>query len=58
MSGHVHLRRSDVDARVAVVTLSYRAKFNAMSRAMWRELAEVFGRVQASDAWRCVLLQG
>jgi enoyl-CoA hydratase/carnithine racemase len=41
-----------------VVTLSYRAKFNAMSRAMWRELAEVFGRVQASDAWRCVLLQG
>ena len=58
MSGHVHLRRSDVDARVAVVTLSYRAKFNAMSRAMWRELAEVFGRVQDSDAWRCVLLQG
>ena len=58
MSGHVHLRRSDVDARVAVVTLSYRAKFNAMSRAMWRELKDVFTRIQAGTHWRCVLLRG
>ena len=43
---------------VAVVTLSHRAKFNAMSRAMWRELREVFTHLQADSAWRCVLLRG
>ena len=57
MSGHVCLS-SDDGARVAVVTLSSPRKFNAMSRAMWRELADVFARIQASDDWRCVLLRG
>ncbi|QTD44234.1 enoyl-CoA hydratase/isomerase family protein [Ottowia testudinis] len=57
MPGKVRLS-SEGDGRVAVVTLSNSAKFNAMSRAMWRELAEVFARIQASCEWRCVLLQG
>ena len=43
---------------VALVTLSHRARFNAMSRAMWRELREVFAQLQADRAWRCVLLRG
>ena len=57
MSGHVSLG-SDGDARVAVVTLSNPSKFNAMSRAMWRELREVFARIQASRDWHAVLLRG
>ena len=57
MAGHVALD-SDGDGRIAVVTLSHRAKFNAMSRAMWRELKDVFTRIQAGTHWRCVLLRG
>ena len=57
MSGHLTLACDAVDARVAVVTLSHRAKFNAMSRAMWRELKAVFARIQHGD-WRCVLVRG
>jgi len=52
---HVSL---ESDGAIAVVTLSHPRKFNAMTRAMWRELAEVFTRVQAGDAWRCVLVRG
>jgi len=57
LSGHVSLSSDDGDARVAVVTLCHRAKFNAMSRAMWRQLQAVFARIQSGD-WRCVLLRG
>ncbi|MDO5693907.1 MAG: enoyl-CoA hydratase/isomerase family protein [Pseudomonadota bacterium] len=57
MTGHVTLHTDDAGP-IAVVTLSHRAKFNAMSRAMWRELAEVFIRIQGSTAWRCVLVRG
>ena len=58
MSGHVSLAPDEADPRVARVTLSHPRKFNAMSRAMWRELKSVFTRIQASRDWRCVLLQG
>ena len=47
---------------VAVVQLTHAGKYNAMSRAMWRQLAEVFRAIQSeaqADArWRCVLVQG
>lgn len=44
---------------LALVTLSHPGKFNAMSRTMWRELKDIFTRLQADgDHWRCVLLQG
>mgnify|MGYP003827567589 CR=1 FL=1 len=58
MSGQVFLCADDDDARVAVVTLAHHGKFNAMSRAMWRDLKDVFSRIQASPGWRCVLLRG
>ena len=58
MSGHVQLTSDEGDARVAIVTLSNPRKFNAMSRAMWRELKAVFTRLQAGADWRCVLLRG
>jgi enoyl-CoA hydratase/carnithine racemase len=43
---------------LARVTLSYPKRFNAMSRAMWRELREVFERIQQQSDLRCVLVVG
>jgi enoyl-CoA hydratase/carnithine racemase len=43
---------------VARVTLSYPKRFNAMSRAMWRELRAVFERIQQQNDMRCVLVVG
>ncbi len=46
------------DAGVAHVTLSYPRRFNAMSRAMWRDLKTVFERIQGMAELRCVLVAG
>lgn len=43
---------------VAQVTVSHPARFNAMSRVMWRELRTVFEQIQASTDLRCVLVRG
>ncbi len=43
---------------VAHVTLSYPKRFNAMTRAMWRELRVVFERIQQSTEVRCVHIAG
>ena len=43
---------------VAHVTLNYPKRFNAMTRAMWRELREVFEHIGQSTAVRCVHLAG
>ncbi|WP_424458897.1 enoyl-CoA hydratase/isomerase family protein [Ottowia sp.] len=43
---------------VAFVTLDHGGKYNAMSRQMWRQLREVFTRIQAGAEWRCVLVRG
>jgi enoyl-CoA hydratase/carnithine racemase len=40
------------------LTLSHPGKFNAMSRAMWRELRQVFTAIQADASVRCVVVQG
>ncbi len=45
-------------AGVARVTLSHPARFNAMSRGMWRELRAVFENIQRRMDLRCVLLGG
>jgi enoyl-CoA hydratase/carnithine racemase len=42
----------------AEVVLSNPAKFNAMSRSMWRQLREVFEAVQAQTALRVVVVRG
>lgn len=44
--------------RVAEVTLSHPGKFNAMSRAMWRELRAVFLDLSQRDDLRCILIRG
>lgn len=43
---------------LALVTLSHPGKFNAMSRAMWRELRAVFAALQADTSLRCIVLRG
>lgn len=55
MTGHVRLL---MDQEVARVTLSNPAKFNAMSRAMWRELRGVFSELQQRTDLRAVLVVG
>jgi enoyl-CoA hydratase/carnithine racemase len=45
-------------AGVARVTISHPARFNAMSRIMWRELRTVFEDLQNSADIRCVVMQG
>jgi len=55
MAGHIQL---DIQDRIARVTLSHPGKFNAMSRAMWRELKVVFDSLQARSDVRCVLVVG
>ena len=55
MSGQVLLNCS---GGVAQVTMSHPGKFNAMSRAMWRELRDVFDSIQQRNEVYCVLIQG
>lgn len=55
MSGHIRLHLEDAIARV---TLSNPAKFNAMSRAMWRELRQVFTELQQRGDVRVVVVAG
>lgn len=55
MSGHVRLL---IDGAAARVTLSNPSKFNAMSRAMWRELRQVFTELQQRTELRAVLVAG
>jgi enoyl-CoA hydratase/carnithine racemase len=55
MSGHVHL---EIDGAIARVTLSNPAKFNAMSRAMWRELQQLFTDLHQRTDVRAVLVAG
>jgi enoyl-CoA hydratase/carnithine racemase len=50
----------DITGTLARVTLCHAGKFNAMSRAMWRELRTVFEGLQqtAPGDVRCIVLQG
>ena len=43
---------------MATVTLSNPGKLNALSVAMWQELARAMERLSADDALRCVVLRG
>jgi enoyl-CoA hydratase/carnithine racemase len=55
MAGQVRLQTQGTLARV---TLSHPGKLGAMSRAMWRELRQIFLQLHAAADLRCVLLQG
>jgi len=55
MPAHIRYQQ---DPLVACVTLVYPERFNAMSRAMWRELRAVAEAIQRHDTVRCVLISG
>ena len=55
MSGEILLTR---DGPVATVTLSNPPKLNALTVAMWRELAAVMRRLSDEDDLRCAVLRG
>lgn len=55
MGGAVSWR---IAGSLAKVTLSHPGKFNAMSRAMWRELRAAFESIQQRSDVGCVLIQG
>lgn len=43
---------------IAFVTISNPGKLGAMSRAMWRQLAAGFERLQREDTCRCIIVRG
>ncbi|MCM2252083.1 MAG: enoyl-CoA hydratase/isomerase family protein [Ramlibacter sp.] len=55
MPGHILLGG---EGPLALVRLSHPGRLNAMSRAMWRELRDVFEKIQSGAPWRCVVVQG
>jgi enoyl-CoA hydratase/carnithine racemase len=55
MSGEILVAR---DGDVATVTLSNPPKLNALTVAMWRELARAFNDLSADDGLRCIVLRG
>ena len=46
------------DGAIATVTLSNPGKLNALTVAMWQELARAMKRLSVDDALRCVVLRG
>jgi enoyl-CoA hydratase/carnithine racemase len=50
--------RVELGEGVATVTISHAARFNAMSRVMWRELRAVFEQLQVRSEVRCVVVRG
>jgi enoyl-CoA hydratase/carnithine racemase len=55
VSGQVQL---SLEGAIARVTISHAGKLNAMSRAMWVQLREIFERVHAMGECRCVVIAG
>lgn len=55
MTGRIH---SHSEGQGVWVTLEHPGKFNAMSRAMWRELKAVFETVQRDNRARYVVVKG
>lgn len=55
MTGQITLQQDGV---VATVVLDNPDKLNALTVAMWQELARVMREVSANDALRCVVLRG
>lgn len=48
----------DYDGPIALVTLSNPGRLNAITVAMWQELARLFAELSADDALRCIVVRG
>ena len=46
------------DAAIATVVLNRPDKLNALTRAMWQRLGQVFVALSADDDLRCIILRG
>ena len=46
------------DGNIATVVLNRPAKLNALTKAMWQQLGDVFIEFNADDALRCIVLRG
>ena len=55
MPGQIAVER---DNAVATVLIDNTAKLNALTVAMWQELARVMRELSADDALRCVVIRG
>ena len=55
MSGSIVVQREGV---IATVSISNPEKRNALTAAMWRELARVMNELSADDDLRCIVLRG
>jgi enoyl-CoA hydratase/carnithine racemase len=55
MTGSIRLERQ---GQVGVVTIENPAKLNALTVAMWAELAATFGALKAEGSPRCLVLRG
>lgn len=56
--GSIHCETLPGEPGIARVTLSHPGKLNAMSRAMWCALREVFEALPRQPGLRCVILRG
>ena len=50
--------RTSIEGAVATVTLDHPGRLNAITVAMWGELADAFGRLSADRDLRCVVVRG
>ena len=50
--------RIEIDEGIATVTIDRPARKNAMSQAMWRDVAMLFGRIGGDETVRAVVLTG
>ncbi len=55
MAGNIELQKSGA---VATVTISNPARFNAMSRSMWRDLQSIFQQIHADEGLLAVVISG
>lgn len=55
MSGTIHV---ECDGVVATVSLNNSGKLNALTVAMWRDLARIMDELSARDDLRCVVMRG
>jgi len=46
------------DGHIAVVVLNRPEKLNALTRAMWMRLEQVFAELEADDEVRCIVIRG
>ena len=53
-----HLVLVERDEYVATVVLNRPEKLNALNRAMWRRVSQVFRKLDLEEDLRCIILRG